>query len=192
MAQIPSFRTQLARFSSELATEISKHYQEKVLRYALCEIVSQNRAKTGANHYIVGGSAFFDSGAIAEVSQVRFKGSAAKLSDELLPKHLEWAAEYNQFKEEKDKVSQVLKSILARANNWNDVRDMLPDYVINVSDWTPVKNVQRTRPDLFIIPGSENFSEDFEERSRYWNPILITMYGKIGKTISLYLGYRLL
>lgn len=181
-------------FTKNLTFKISKHYREKILGDAFNKIFNDHRSRTGSNHYIVGTNCFFENSQIIPVKDVRFTGQAEKLNPEFYPQHIIWWNEYSEYARDWDRVSQTLSSIIMRAQSWQDIRDMLPNHVLQdfLND-ERFLGLSRTRPHLFAgKPGSKEYEENFTPLMQHWDMQLITMYSRIGDTISTYIGYKLL
>ena len=158
------------------------------------DLFAEHRARTADNHYVVGTNVFFEGGLVRSTSLVKFHGGGSKLDPELYPKHIEWYEQYQADQYDRQKVTQTLRSIIMRAQSWQDVRDMLPENVIqSIRGWEQVTELQRTRPDLYAGPKSRpEYEIDLAARVMHWDPMLLSMYERIGNTIATYVGYKML
>lgn len=187
-------RAALFTLTNRIVNNTLEHYKEKILGDRLKELVNEHRAMTGANHYVYGANAFMDTGRVVPISQVKFKTQASKLHDDLLPQHLEFWKDYQEYAQSWQLVSQSLRSVSMRAKSWQDLRDMLPDHVLSGFMSEPeLQGLQRTRPDLYAGPESaDDYQQRLQDRLIHWDEFLVKMYSRIGGTISLYLGYKFL
>lgn len=187
------FEMEVGHFLCSLVDELSKYYREKILNPKFKNLFAEHRSRTAAAHYVVNDLVFFESGNFSRVQEVRFAGMGVKLDDDLYEHHVTWWEDYSQFDQDKKKIAQTLHSILLRAENWQDVRDMLPNHVQNIIQYGKLQDLSRTRPDLFAgLPTSSNYTQELIDRGQYWPMQLISMYSKIGGSIATYLGYKLL
>ncbi len=189
-----SENTEMQFFAKRLTESISKYYREKVLESDFKAIFNEHRSRTGANHYIVGTNCFFEDSRISPVKAVRFGSNAVRLDKELYPQHIIWWNEYSDYARDWSRVSQTLSSIVIRAQSWQDIRDMLPNHMLqSFLQEDNFLGLSRTRPHLYAgRPGSKEYDENFITLMQHWDMQLIAMYSSIGDTISTYIGYKLL
>lgn len=187
-------RGELFQFTNDLVKHVLEHYRNKILGDTLKDLVTQQRKKTGASHFVVGTNVFFEDGRVVPLTAVRFGTQAAKLDPELREQFDTFWQDYNDYNEGWQQVSQTLGSVMARAKNWQDVRDMLPDYVLaGTLNHKQLQGLQRTRPDIYAgHKDSPDYAAKLAERLPYWDPLLLNMYSRIGGIISVYLGYKFL
>lgn len=156
-----------------------------------------------SNFFIYGSNAFFANQEIQPVRTIKLPSmtGTATLDPKFLPEFLAWYEEHQRHLREWGRVEQTLSSILLRAKDLQDLRDMLPEHVVAPIIRTSNILLTRTRPDLYAgvpPPTKAHIELDSKyliarkERELYWDSRLLDMYERIGGIIDLYMGYRLL
>ena len=168
-------------------TELAKPYLH-FMRETHDELLASNRALTGNACYLVGGEIIGPGG----VRPPKL-GRVAPLPAQLMDAHLSWKAGKQRHTHEWVKACQVLRTAAGRAENWQDLRDMIPDHVLRPFPATGLMELTRCRPDLYAgDPGSSNYRAEREAREKHWDPKLLDLYEQVGPLVDLYVSYRLL
>ena len=151
-------------------------------------ILTSHRALTGGACYMVGGG-IFGPGGIRPAKLEKLK----PLPEQLLPAHRAWMVNCDRHGAEWVRARQVLHTVIGRAENWQDIRDMVPDHVLRPFPADGLMELTRTRPDLYAGPPDDsNYAQERVERERYWEVKLLDLYEQVAPTINLYVSYRLL
>lgn len=190
--EIP-LNTQMQIFASNMVHVLSGDYS-KTLGQMYETLFTEHRSRTASNHYIMGDNAFFADQAVHKVGAVKFNGRSTSLDEDLHEAHYAWYNEYVEFKTDRGRIEQTLRSIIMRAASWQDFRDMFPEYILR--DFIPRNDnliaLYRTRPDLYAGPiHSPDFEKNMLDRD-CWDRHVLYMYGQIGGTLSMYVGYKFL
>lgn len=151
-------------------------------------LLSSHRAMTGSSCYLVGGS-IFGPGGVRPPKIENLK----PLPAELLPVHQAWLANCARHGEEWVRAQQVLRTAIGRAENWQDVRDMIPDHVLRSFPAEGLMALTRHRPDLYAgDPSAPDYAEQRAARELHWDTKLLDLYEQVSPTIDLYVSYSLL
>lgn len=151
-------------------------------------ILRSHRQLTGGQCYVVGGS-MFGEGGMRPTKLVGLK----PLPPELLPAHCAWLTNCERHGAEWVRAQQVLRTAIGRAENWQDIRDMIPDHVLRPFPATGLMELTRHRPDLYAgEPSDSSYAAEREVREKHWDPKLLDLYQQVAPTINLYVSYRLL
>lgn len=180
-------------FAHQMVDTLAFDYK-KNLEQDFNRLFEDHRAQTGSDHFIVGNKVYFYGPQIHGAGVIRFQGLGAKLHPDHMERFEAWIKEYDEFRLGHQGIQQTLRSIVMRAKNWQDIRDMFPEYVISrfLFSHPELSVLDRTRPDLFAGPvDSPEFTQNFIERA-CWDVNLINMYGRIGGMLSVYVGYKYL
>lgn len=106
------------------------------------------------------------------------------LNPGLMGEHLSWQESFELFKNDWGRAKQILGSVIARVETPQDLRDILPEYVIQpVLQMEPILGLTRKVPDLYS--GDPLALE-------HWNPNSVSMYQQVGSLIEIFVGYRFL
>jgi hypothetical protein len=132
--------------------------------------------------YLYGNQVFQRRAMPVETRNFKVAG-AMPLHESCYEQHREWYAKFDAFSNDVKKISQGLNSTLIRSKSWQDARDMLPDYLINLVDSdAELRQMGRTRPSL----------ADKEHRSAHWDFSVCNVYDRVDRYINFYLGFQLL
>ena len=168
-------------------TELTKPYLH-FIREEHDGLLASHRALTGGGCYLVGGS-IFGPGGVRPPKLDKLK----PLPAQLLPAHQAWLANCDRHGAEWVRAQQVLRTAIGRAENWQDVRDMIPDHVLRPFPATGLMELTRQRPDLYAgQPSDPNYAQERAARERHWDIKLLDLYEQVAPTIDLYVSYRLL
>lgn len=143
-------------------------------------LMTHLRSLTGSSFYIADGAIYGYGGEV----KMRPAYPPVKLPDQLQDMFQAWKAKKLSHKAEWIKVQQVVRTILGRCKDWQDVRDMFPDHVLRSIPVRGLMDYQRHRP---------NLSTDFPpEQQSPWDEKLVKLYNQVKSTINLYVSYKLL
>lgn len=152
------------------------------------KLLAANRSMTGSNCYLMSGKIFGPGGK----HPGKIEGKLQSLPEPLRPDHIEWAEQMRIHEEEWVKAMQVLRTVFGRAKRWQDIRDMLPDFVLRTLPFDVMK-LHRTRPDLFAGSKNDpNYPQERALREQHWDPKLLDLYEQATPSINFYVGYKLL
>ena len=154
-------------------------------------------AQVGRHNYLMGTNIFCYGMKVVSANAPDHPEANA-LEPDLIPAHNEWYAQFQQHHRDMGQVTQIIQSLMLRAKEWQDVRDMFPDFLLGpLLQFAPLIGHRRTRPDLYLGPPPTPETEIEYERTKYtkvmhWGEQPVTMFARISGTIALYTGYRLL
>ena len=107
--------------------------------------------------------------------------------------HHAWMANCDRHANEWVRAQQVLRTAIGRAENWQDIRDMIPDRLLKLFPAEGLMDLASRRPDIYAgDPNDPEYPRERELRMMYWEPKLLDLYESVAPTIDLYLSYRLL
>ena len=153
------------------------------------KLLAQHRSMTGSNCYLMGGKLIGPGGK----HPGKIEGRLKPLDPSLHVLHYEWLDQFRQHEEEWVKAMQVLRTVFAKAKNWQDVRDMIPDFVLRSFPAQGLMALSRTRPDLFAGSKDDpNYPKERADREVHWDTKLLDLYEQAAPSINFYVGYKLL
>ncbi len=114
------------------------------------------------------------------------KGSNVEpLHATLIQEHEQVYKDFTNHRSMWERTKQTLNTIVSKAQIPQDLRDMLPDYVLRlVFTETPIHGLTRSRPDLFTV--------DKSIAVMHWSGDQIARYESIAAQLETYVGFRLL
>lgn len=192
--QVPTFMSDRTAFIQQLVRDLEKPYQ-RFIKEEQDELIEANRQFTGASTFMEGGEVFATNGVIAQLGKLRLHNI-----DRLDPSLQERFTAFQEHRREHEaryrQVAQALQVILATANSWQELRDMLPEHVIRpyLNGWG-FKGLNRIRPDLASVEVSIfNMREGkvVEYAAPPWLMDQVERYRAISDQVDLYIGYKLL
>ena len=153
----------------------------------LSEIVKENHRLTGAPGYSSNGMGYCSPAMRVFTLRNKPQGlTLAPLHPLLEARHSDWLASYEDFLHQSKRVSQTLLTLLGKATNQQDMRDMLPDITYRVFPQNhPLSVLTRSRPDLYAC-GLEDAVDG------YWDPKMVSTYSGVSSLVDTYIGYSLL
>lgn len=158
------------------------------------KVMEASRNKTGAagNYFAVGANCYLEGQNVHHRNKVQGAGFVPSLPSSLLGLFREWETPYKQIQEDTDRIRQSLRSILLRADSWQEIRNMVPDHVQRPA--IHITACERTTLDLYagIPDNTQPPTEARLQREAIWDPRLLDMYEKVGGLIDIYMGYALL
>lgn len=153
------------------------------------KLLAQHRSMTASNCYLMAGKIFGPGGK----HPGKIEGRLVALDPSLHVQHYEWWAHMQQHEEEWVKAMQVVRTVFGKAKNWQDVRDMLPDFVLRSFPAQGLMALSRTRPDLFAGSKEDaNYAQERADREQHWDSKLLDLYEQAAPSINFYVGYKLL
>ena len=185
---------QMQRFVTDMIGSLSEVYLASLNRQHEAVMV-EHCYRTGDMYYIHGSNVFNADHTTDNVGMIPRSFKRAKLLDkDLVDKHLVWWNDYSDFQREQERILQTVRSICIRAKDWQDIRDMFPEYVIGeflLNHWD-ISSLVRTRPDLYLGPmDGPDYPMNLAARA-CWPMNLMNMYGQIGGMLAGYVGYKFL
>ena len=158
------------------------------------QLMAAHRAATGYTCFLVGRQVYFSSQNAQPLALVT--GTPPGLHPSLVPAFQAWEQPFKRLNQDLARIKQTIGSIVMRAKTCQDIRNMFPDHFLRplLNSWLPGMELQRTSLDLYAGP-SKPFTSPTQERlnrEALWDPHLLDMYERVGGTIDLYLGYKLL
>lgn len=183
MARQRPFPLDRAEFINVFLNDLDRPYKS-FLAAQIADVVGQNEAITGAPCYMIGDTVYARGPTIAKIGKYNL-GGIAQLQPHLQVLHDEFMEHYREHAENWLRFSQTLRTLIMRTANWQDLRDMFPDRVLQPYLHRPgFEGLTRTCPDLQTA-----FLQQSQEP---WEPDLIQKYHEISDQLDLYVGYRLL
>lgn len=173
-------------WSNEIVNSLQQGCQ-KMLSNQLESIVKDHHRLTGATGYTSDGMGYFAKPMAVFTLQYKPYGvTLAPLHASLAARHSDWLSTYEDFNRNGKRVSQTLLSLLGKAENAQDVRDMLPDIAYRAFPGNhPLNLLTRSRPDLYAC-GLE------DPDAGHWDPKMVSNYASISSLVDTYIGYSLL
>lgn len=192
-----SDRAVILDFTNHLLDELSKPYLH-YMREEFHRLKVANQAITGNTAYLVGSTVFAEG--MRVLAPGLYRAPAKPLPPQLMDQHETWLVHWNRHQTEWGRACQAVRTVMARANTDQDIRDLLPDRVLRpVLHQSPLSELTRTRPDIYAGPpplagGPEEaeWQARVVEREQLWGPKPVALYAKHGPIIDLYVGYALL
>lgn len=118
------------------------------------------------------------------------------LSPVLMEQHKQWVEHFNQHDRDFPRIKQMLGSLIIKADDVQQLRDMFPDHVIRPMlrpDGMLGRVRERYHPDLYAgSKDSPNYLPERQRREIYWDSKMLDMYESVGKLVDQYLGYKFL
>lgn len=150
------------------------------------QLMAANRKVNSMDQFVMGGQVYLTDQKVFPLSYAHGI-PLPPLPQTLVPAFLAWQQSFKQMDRDLGRIEQTLASILLRAKDWQQVRDMFPDRLIrsSLNYWMmPICALQRMNINLY--------DDDRQAREDVWDKRLIDMYERVGGIIDLYLGYKLL
>lgn len=199
-AYVPkTFEGQRAAFISTFVNDLERPYLG-FLSAQLTDVIGKNEAIFGAPCYYLGDTVYARGLVVARIGKYKL-GGMATLDPSLQPLHDEWQSHYDEHNATWQRFSQSLRVVLLAAKDWQMLRDMLPDHVLQpyMEVWG-LEHLTRTRPHLHacaprptILPQPRPMDEYMGTWDlQAWDERLVLQYAAIAFKVDLYVGYRLL
>lgn len=159
--------------SRDLTEALDKHLSEEFNRIHL----AQKKLAGFEGNFLMNNVIYVEGGTTQDIGGIEF----TKLDPTLLEKFKDWENYSQDLKFKWERAKQILGSCLARARSFQDLRDMLPDYIwVSYSSRPELKHLERTRKSLEDDDGSE------------YGIRLVQMFKSIAPTLHFMAGIRIL
>lgn len=188
-----------ADFSNQVFNNVQEAYA-RFLGQELGEIIEGAKAITGGEGYFHDAKCFFlDPTGLPLVNELKHIPGGTlppALPAMLVDRHKEWLGHYEMHAGEWPRIKQNLGSLIGRAKEAQDLRDMFPEYLVApVLQHQAIVGLRRTRPDLYAgNPASPGPTYEFERSQRIvvWDEKMVQMYESIGPLVDRYMGFKFL
>ena len=132
---------------------------------------------------------------VATLKYLPFNMMPGTLHNSLLEQHKRWTEHYAQHDRDFPRIKQILGSLIIRAKDLQQLRDMFPDHVIRpmLKSELLARHRERMHPDLYAGQKTDpGYPAERQRREIYWEPKLLDMYESVGLLVDQYLGYKFL
>lgn len=157
-----------------------------LLDLQLQEITKEHHRQTGVMAFTSNGMGYHANPLYVFTLQFKPAGlKVAPLAASQEPAFASWLADYEQWEHQAQRLTQQLLTVIGKAENIQDVRDMLPDHAYRVFPQDhPINLLPRSRPDLYAC--------GLEGAGQHWDQSLVAKYAAISSLVDTYIGYSLL
>lgn len=183
-------RDALNEFITVLLKGIHEAYHAFLASELKVIIDQQERLVGGPRGYLHGYRAFLDQATVAPAGCVLRDCQPAPLHPSLYAQHLAWFEHYNHHQLNWQRICQGLTSILIRVKSRQELRDILPDYMLGKALQLPiVAGLPRKDADLYAARLS---ADPQPTPDAPWDDRILQLFRSVRPLVDTYLGYTFL
>lgn len=183
-----------------ITRELSKPY-EGFLRAEGEEILNKQASITGYLTFAIGTDVYvpgYMPYPAPKTSQLRLITPDPSIQEEVYA----FLKHRGEFEQDMRKITSVLRSMLARVDNLQGIRDMLPDNLLNsvklVTGQPFTTEVPRQRPSVELpprpapdTPELEEWHDNLRAVELLWSPEMVMHYADVVRKINFYRGFAI-